>query len=201
MRRTIVICGIAGMAAGLVVAPHTPFGRNAGLTVLENRAVVIAPGVEVRLGTPVSRLPDVFSLEAYDRATGNGIVQWRRPDAAPVLLIVRDGFVEAISVAFEPGFRTSKGVALGDHERTLERVYGGRLRDGHRVARRAGLVRGFALTGSALASEQARSYTYFDTSCTRRVNAIGLALGFEGLRALGSLWAPADPADACNPVR
>lgn len=195
-RRLVGLLGATAVAGALL--SYTPqgapgFGRPA-YVVVENDSVLLPPDLRVNLGTPVGDLPPEFSLEAYDPAARSGLVQWRGPSGAPVLLLVVDGTVRAISVAYEPGFRTSRGVELGDPESVLRRTYGSRLQEGDALTREFLLAPGFAL------GDAASSVTYFDTSCTGRVNAIALALGAEGLRALGRLWQPPDPEDPCAPV-
>lgn len=180
MAPAIVSSTILLVAVLLVAEPATnsPLAQR---TVFENRSVVVDRQVEIELGTPVSELGADFAYDAYDADSGDGIVQWLRPDSGPVMLLVRDRLVRAISVAFAPDFRTSRGVGLGDPEGSLDAAYGGSLEE---------VGPGYLLAGG-------RAYTYFDTSCTGQVNAIGLALGAEGLLGLGTFWSPADPADPC----
>jgi hypothetical protein len=187
-RRIAATMAAAGLAVALLALPPrgTRVLARQPYTVVENRSVVLAPGLEVELGTPVDGLRDDFSLEAYDKRAGRGLAQWRTASGNPILLLASGGVVRAISVAFEPGFRTKAGIELGDPEGALRRIYGSQLRRDRSM-------------GYVLGDREA-SATYFDTSCTARVNQIGLALGTEGQRALGSLWQPADASDPCAPV-
>lgn len=184
--RRIAVATAAVLCAGLLAVPprHPVELSPAPYLVMENRAVVVAPGVSVALGTPVERLPSGVSLEAYDPASRAGIAQWGVRTQAPVLLLLHDAVVRAISVAFEPRFRTSAGVGMGDPEERLRAAYGRGLRES-------------ADSGYAIGSA-ADAATYFDTACTNRVNAIGLALGVTGIRLLESLWqAPAGVDGPC----
>jgi hypothetical protein len=172
--------GIFGMslATMLLVVPPDTERSSLGGVVIENRAVVIDAQTEVALGMPVDELGARFAYDAYDAERRAGLVQWIGPDGASVVAHASDGVIRAISVAFDEHFRTSAGVGVGDPAWRIGRTYGRSLRDGNRLSR-------------------GDTYTSFEVACTGRVNAIGVALGAEGLGVLRSFWS-LDAADPCG---
>lgn len=192
VRQAACIVGL-GLAAGLMVVPPRDPSVLAtpSYTVHETGAVSFGPGIGAELGTRVDGLRGSYSAEAYDPAARTGMLQYRGPSGNAVLLLVVDGVVRAVSVGYEPAFRTREGVGLGDPEELLKRVYGDRLRTDGDAAGDLAPLRGYAVAAAD------GTMTLFDTSCTRRVNAIALVQGRDGLRALSALWRPAAGSDVC----